>query len=79
MQIIEAVTASPAKAVNRQSLLGSLTVGTEADVTMLKVVDHPQDIEDTFGVKKSVKKAILPKAVWRAGKAFPIASRDHDP
>jgi len=36
-------------------------------------------MEDSFGVVKRVQKAILPVAVWRAGRNYPIEKRSHDP
>ena len=81
LQIIEAVTASPAKAINRAHQLGSLGLGKMADVTVLKLVpyDHPRDIHDTFGINRTVHQAFMPVAVLREGRTFPIAPRDHDP
>ena len=79
LQIIEAVTASPALAIGRSNDLGSLGLGREADITILKVVPFEHQMEDSFGVVKRVQKAILPVAVWRAGRNYPIEKRSHDP
>ena len=79
LQIIEAVTASPASAIGRSNDLGSLGLGREADITILKVVPFEHQMEDSFGVAKRVQKAILPVAVWRAGRNYPIEKRSHDP
>eukprot|EP00093_Oithona_nana_P013343 13343.XXX_268142_265920_1 [CDS] Oithona nana genome sequencing. len=78
-KIIEASTWAPAKAINREDDLGSLSIGREADISLLQVRQHQQKMEDSFGVCKIVEETIVPKAVWRAGQAFPIKPRDHDP
>ena len=74
------MTATPAKAINRSHQIGSLKVGNLADVTVLKLVtyDPPRDIQDTFGITRSVRQGFVPMAVCRAGRIFPIASRDQD-
>lgn len=38
MQIIRAVTATPARVFNRQDEIGSLGIGKEADITVVKIV-----------------------------------------
>ena len=66
-------------AIGRSNDLGSLGLGREADITILKVVPFEHQMEDSFGVAKRVQKAILPIAVWRAGRNYPIEKRSHDP
>ena len=75
------MTKNPAQAIGRADVLGCLSVGREADVTVLKVVslESPVLVKDTFGMTRPIKEVIVPVAVWRAGRPFPIASRDHDP
>ena len=46
---------------------------------MLQLIPHEQEIEDVFGVKRTVQEAIVPVKVWLSGKNFPIVTRDHDP
>lgn len=76
LQIIGAVTEAPAKAINREAELGSLQVGREADITLLKIVPAEFTAEDSFGVGRCLKRAIAPIRVWRAGVEFPIEPRD---
>ena len=59
--------------------MGSLSIGREADISLLQVRQYQQKMEDSFGVCRVVEETIVPKAVWRAGQAFPIQPRDHDP
>ena len=72
---------NPARAIGRADHLGSLRVGREADITVLKVVESEPaaQVVDTFGRTRLIKEAIVPVAVWRAGQSFPISSRSHDP
>ena len=79
MQIIEASTWAPAKAINRENDLGSLSIGREADISLLQVSQWQQKMEDTVGICRVVEETIVPRGVWRAGQAFPIKPRDHDP
>lgn len=73
------MTEAPAKAINREAELGSLQVGREADITLLKIVSTPAfTAEDSFGVARSLNKVIVPVRVWKAGIEFPIQPRDHD-
>lgn len=78
-QIVEAVTARPAKAIGRQDQLGSLGLSREADITMFKIVPGCNLIvADSFGVTRTIDKMIVPVAVWRSGHRFPISPRPHD-
>jgi dihydroorotase len=45
-EVIRAVTSTPAKAIGWESKIGSLTPGKEADVTVLKLVEGPIELED---------------------------------
>ena len=74
------MTATPARAINRAHQIGSLKVGNIADVTVLKLVtyDRPKDIQDTFGIMRTVRQGFVPISVVRAGQIFSTASRDQD-
>ena len=73
------MTSKPAKVIGRESDLGSLTIGREADITMLKIATIDKtEVEDNHGVKRELTKLIMPVGVWRAGKRYPISIQDQD-
>jgi imidazolonepropionase-like amidohydrolase len=66
------MTWNPAKAIHRDATLGSIGVDREADVTILKVVDCRQNVEDSFGKTREVLQKIVPVGVLIAGVPFEI-------
>ncbi len=71
-EIVKAVTSTPAIAIHREHIIGSLMVGTEADLTMFKVEDCDVDLEDCSGQIRKISQRIKPLRVWRAGKEHRI-------
>ena len=58
--------------INRHGQIGSLNIGAEADVIILKIVDANgtkigDTAEDSNGNIRTLKKRIIPIAVFRAG------------
>ena len=56
-----------------------MKIGTEADVTIIKLVDASDTLlgdqaEDSVGNCRTLKKRILPIAVFRAGKLHMISN-----
>lgn len=70
--IIKAVTYTPAKAIKMENKLGSLSVGREADITLLKLETTPREFEDSQSEFRMLDKWIKPVAVWKGGKPYPI-------
>lgn len=70
--LIKAATATPAQAINQSHVIGSLTVGQQADITVLKIIDTDIDLEDCQSQTRRVKKLIRPVAVWKGGRPFDI-------
>ena len=72
LQVIRAVTASPASALGLSSSLGSLAVGREADVTVFKLDEDgvEEEVVDTKGRSRTLRKRIKPVVVVRAGKIY---------
>ena len=75
----KAVTQTPAEVMKRQDEHGSLTIGTEADVTIIKLVNASDTLlgdqaEDSDGNSRTLKQRIVPIAVFRAGKFYAIAN-----
>lgn len=75
LKVIEAVTATPAKALNRTEQ-HQLRRGAEADITVLRVESCDMVIEDCQAQLRNVKHRIVPVAVWRAGEAAEIINRE---
>ena len=72
VDIIRSVTITPAKAFGLEDTVGSLSVGKEADVTVLRVDDCDVMMEDCQAQIRNLKKRIIPIAVWRAGTSYPV-------
>lgn len=76
-EIIKAVTLTPAIAIGRSNEIGSLSVGNEADITILKIEGCDIDLHDSIGQMRRVKHKFVPKAVWRAGEMCPILDTEN--
>lgn len=70
--VIRAVTSTPAKAIGLGHVIGSLTPGKEADITVLKIHDGQFPMEDSQSQVRVLDKLLKPVTVWRAGVAYPI-------
>ncbi|XP_011427945.3 deacetylase EF_0837 isoform X3 [Magallana gigas] len=70
--VIRAVTSTPAKAIGLGNVIGSLTPGKEADITVLKIHDGQCPMEDSQSQVRVLEKLLKPVTVWRAGVAYPI-------
>ena len=75
----KAVTQTPAEVMKRQDKHGALKIGTEADITIIKLVDASgtflgDQAEDSDGNTRTLKKRIVPIAVFRAGKFYRITN-----
>lgn len=70
--VIRAVTSTPAKAIGLGNVIGSLTHGKEADITVLKIHDGQFPMEDSQSQVRVLDKLLKPVTVWRAGVAYPI-------
>lgn len=70
--VIAAVTVNTANAIGRGSDLGSLSPGTEADVTVLKIEEIDRDLDDSQAQTRRVRQWIAPIAVWRKGNRHEI-------
>ena len=76
VDIVRAVTVTPATAFGLSDTIGSLTVGKEADVTILRIEDCDVMMEDSQAQLRHMKQRIVPVAVWRAGLPHPITKPD---
>ena len=71
-EIIRSTTITPAKAYGLAETIGSLDIGKEADITVLRIDDCDIMMEDCQAQIRNLKKRIVPVAVWRAGIRYPV-------
>ncbi|MDA1139466.1 MAG: amidohydrolase/deacetylase family metallohydrolase [Planctomycetota bacterium] len=74
--IIEKTTISPARAIRREESLGSLAIGSEADITILDEQEGNFELMDTKGETVKCEKRLACAGVVRAGELIDIASWD---
>lgn len=67
IDVIKAVTMTPAAAIGRSDVIGSLSFGRAADITVLRIEDVDIDLEDCNAQLRKVKQRFLPVAVWKDG------------
>lgn len=66
-EAIRRTTIEPARAIGWQDRIGSLAVGREADVAVFSFAETPREMEDCGGHTRTVRRSLVPQAVWRAG------------
>ena len=69
-QIVAKCTVDAARVIGWQDRIGSLEVGREADIAVLKIVDEPVTLRDSVGAEKLHKQRIAAKWTIRAGEVF---------
>lgn len=70
--IIKATTSTPASIINKGHQIGSLSVGSAGDVTVIKVQDCDVMLEDSQMLLRRIKQRIVPIAAWRGGERVQI-------
>lgn len=71
--VIAMATTAPAVALGPAGAgLGSLAVGAEADVTLLRLEEGRFDLMDSAGTTRTARQRLVPVAVLRAGQQVPI-------
>ena len=70
--IIKAVTINPALAIKKESEIGSLSPGRDADVTVLKLSDCDVMLEDCHLEMRKMTRRFEPVAVWRKGERIDV-------
>jgi len=73
-QVIEMVTSHPAKLLRMEDELGSIAVGREADISVLKIETGRFKLSDNSGESVIAEKLIRPTFCMRAGKRFDATS-----
>ena len=71
-EVVAMATAAPAAALGSTSGLGSLAVGAEADVTVLRLEEGRFELTDSAGTTREARQRLVPVAVVRAGRQHPI-------
>ena len=71
-EIIKAVTQTPARIINRENMIGSLSPGMVGDVTVLKMVDCDVMLEDCRMQMRHVTTRLVPMATWLGGERIDI-------
>ncbi|KAK7093998.1 deacetylase Oant_2987-like [Littorina saxatilis] len=70
--VIAAVTSKPAAAIGKSQEIGSLKIGNEADITILRLDKCSIELEDTRGETRTITERIVPVRVFRSGVEYPI-------
>lgn len=71
--VIKATTATPASIIKRQQLIGSLSPGLSADVTVLELRDCDVMLEDCQMQMRRVTRRLVPIAAWKGGERVEIS------
>jgi len=69
-EIIARCTINPARVIGWQDRIGSLEVGREADIAVLKIIDEPTTLRDSVGGEWSVNQRIAAQWTIRQGELF---------
>lgn len=70
IDIIKSVTMTPAAAIGRSDLIGSLSLGWPADITVVRIEKVDFDLEDGHAHLRRIKQRFVPVAVWKDGVRF---------
>lgn len=74
--IIKAVTWTPAQSIGLSELLGCLSEGRQADITILKLEDCNVELEDSLGEVRRITRRFKPVKVFLGGIGYPIVEND---
>jgi dihydroorotase len=69
-EIIARCTINPARVIGWHDRIGSLEVGREADIAVLKIIDEATTLRDSVGGEWSVNQRIAAQWTIRAGEVF---------
>ena len=69
-EVVRAVTATPAKAVGRAGMLGTLAPGAVADVAVFRLETGAFDFEDAHGERMTGPQRFVPQLTLRAGEIW---------
>src|SRR5215469_11488818 len=69
-QVVTMCTANPAKAIGAADRLGSLAVGRQADVSVLRIEEGEWVVHDTVGGSLPVTRAVVPVLTVKRGEVY---------
>jgi len=69
-QVVAMATTAPAKVINRGEKLGTLQIGTPADVTLMEVVEGPVSFVDTRNNRREGRTVLRPVQTVNNGAPF---------
>src|SRR5579875_2111875 len=69
-QVVTMCTANPARAIGAEDRLGSLAVGKQADVSVIRIRDGQWVVYDTVGGSMRVTQAVVPVMAVKRGEVF---------
>jgi dihydroorotase len=69
-QVVTMCTANPARAIGAEARLGSLTLGRQADISVLRIVEGDWTVYDVLGTSLSVRQAVVPVLTVKRGEVF---------
>ena len=69
-QVVTMCTANPAKAIGVEQRLGSLAVGRQADISLLRIEEGDWTVRDVLGATLPVTKAVMPALTLKRGEVF---------
>ena len=77
--VVRMATAAPAAALDRAGALGSLRVGGEADVTLLRLEEGRFELTDTAGTMREARRRLVPVGAFRGGRTVEMLPLTIDP
>jgi predicted amidohydrolase len=69
-QVVNMCTANPAQAIGEGDRLGSLAVGRQADISVLKIHEGDWVVYDVLGASLRVTQAFVPVSTVKRGEVF---------
>ena len=69
-EIVSRCTIAPARVIGWQDRIGSLEVGREADIAVLKIIDEPTTLRDSVGGELTVNQRIAAQWTIRRGELY---------
>src|SRR5215471_17493277 len=69
-QVVTMCTANPAKAIGAEGRLGSLAIGRQADISVLRIEEGDWLVYDVLGASLQVKQAVVPVLTVKRGEVF---------
>ena len=69
-QVVTMCTHNPAAAIGAENRLGSLGVGRQADISILRIEEGDWTVYDVLGASLTVRQAVMPVLTIKGGKVF---------